>query len=310
MDIVKYPGLAVSEQDLDHAFYYQQGYRWISYQVQNDASTRDFDLARARSFGFTTGVWGVTYSPANFYRDGVLLGTKAKNLGAQHVQTDVEYAAKNTRPGGMKPLINGIRDGGWKGPIHLNTLGAPSNEYDHDFAVDVKSFLDTGGGVIAQAYINVSQDYRPSSCVTYWTRPDVGVPRDKLNLMIAMYNGQSDNPEGGRRVFGEEWAQLLLTAGQGRQFSVWEPRQGIDDDYRALRALTNIPGPIVEEPMGALELRDFLVNKVKLWESSQNVSTALARLTIVRRILFAKDGAWFSIREDIKRLLDQEGVPK
>jgi hypothetical protein len=76
---------------------------------------------------------------------------------------NVELAAKGTLASrGMKPIVDGLRAAGWTGPVNLNTLGPPIDPEENDYELDLASFLETGGGVVTQAYFNETDHFRPS----------------------------------------------------------------------------------------------------------------------------------------------------
>jgi len=280
------------------------GYEWVSYQVQNGPSVRDFDLRPARAAGLSPGVWGVTYEPARFHDDGMRLGLQATKLGAEHVQVDAEMCAKDTRAGrGLSPIIEGLREAGWVGPVHLNTLGAPDNPDVNDYAMDVESFLETGGGVFPQAYFNANDGYRPSLCVRYWTR--VGVPAERLNLTIGLYRSELDQPKPGVRLAGAEWVPLLREAGVARNFSIFMAEYSTAQDLLGLDPLSLVP----PAPTAA-ETRTRIVATAQAWEAAQPRPTPRARITIARRIASPDNtnAKWLSIVEEIVALLDGTGV--
>jgi hypothetical protein len=229
---------------INMTYYAQKGYRWISYQAVNGGTLKNPNLTAAKAAGFDpnvgAGVWGVVYDLSDFHAFGVRLGSQAVALGAQHVIVDAEIVYKNTRPGNQgAPIIQGIRDGGWNGPVHLSTLGAPSNPTVNDFAMDTTSFLNTGGGILPQAYSNETTDYDPVNCKTYWTR--VGVPAGKINYTIGLYSGARG------RISGAEEVQLLNAAGVNRNFSIFLAETALLADVTALEyftggAATNDPG--------------------------------------------------------------------
>jgi hypothetical protein len=237
------PGLLTNEQSpYDLAALVGHGYRWLSFEAVDGTLLYDWNLEPARAAGLSPGVWGVTYGdhdnpdPDVFYRDGLALGRQAIELGAEHVMADIEACAKGTRSNaGLWPYVSGVRDGGWSGPVHLTTLGSPSDPERWDYEIDVDSFLDTGGGVFPQAYYNDYADYLPANCSTYWTR--VGVPAGRLNMMIGLYTGLRG------RIDGEEWVGLLTDAGIGRNLSIFMAQHGTKADWDSLETLTLADDP-------------------------------------------------------------------
>jgi len=222
-----------------------------AFQVQNGGnSPRDFDLGPARNAGCSPGVWGVTYNAADFRRDGETLGKQAVKLGAEHVQMDVEEAAKFTRASrGMKPIVDGIRAGGWAGPVHLNTMGAPDGDGD-DYQVDVQSFLETGGGVISQDYYNESMTFSPFRGVAYWCGK-CGVPKDRYSSMIGLHISAPDKRRPNLRLSGAEWLPLLVSAGIRRNVSIFMTEFATGADLTALDALTLAVSPTIEATWAA-----------------------------------------------------------
>jgi hypothetical protein len=210
------------------------GYRWVSYQGYNGGTEPAIDLSAAKNAGFDpnfgVGIWGVTYGNSNtpdatvFYNDGHRIGEIAVAKGAQHVIIDAEFCLEGTGPTfGAQPIIDGLRAGGWSGPVHLSTFGATSNPNAFTFNMDVKSFLDTGGGVLPQAYSNETPNYDAVNCQTYWTRSgrsptptgDVAVGYDNLNYTIGLYTGALG------RLSGADYVTLLQAANVTTNFSIF-----------------------------------------------------------------------------------------
>jgi hypothetical protein len=220
------------------------GYEWATIQCFNRGPVAlDTDLEYVRAGGFlSVGVWGVVYDVPDFPSFGEQFAAEAVRLGADHCIVDAEMCAKGTRGNrGMKPIIDGMRRGGWAGPVHLSTLGAPSNAIPHggnDFAIDVESYLETGGGVLPQVYYQAYEEYRPDLCADYWEA--CGVPRSRQNPTIDLLaeTGSAKYPTD---YTGAEWAELLAAAGVGRNFSVYMTQFGDDADYEQLEAQTLLP---------------------------------------------------------------------
>jgi hypothetical protein len=239
--IVRSPGFLTVEQqpqpDLTGLVRY--GWEWLAFQLQNGDGVAgggvlpDFDLAPATAAGLKPAAWGVTYTADAFYRDGEALGLQAAVRGARALIVNAEQCAKNTRATrGLAPIVAGIRAGGWRGPVNLCTLGAPTDPDRFDFEVDVASFLETGGGLFVEAYGNAYPCYEPDRCVRYWTR--VGVPIDRLNLMIELA-ADAGQP----RRSGAEWASKLEGSGMGpRQLSGFMAEDLEPGDLAALAPLT------------------------------------------------------------------------
>lgn len=250
------------------------GYEWYSYQVVNPNLSPvliDYDLTNAKNAGMkNVGVWGISYNQADFFRDGKWLGEQAVKLGAQHVMADIEECLKFTRPDrSAQPYINGVRAGGWTGPVHLTTLGAPVNPLVNDYGMDVDSFLQTGGGIFPQEYYNEYVEYRPDLCNLYWTR--IGVDPIRINHMIALYGGIRG------RIDGAGWVSLLQAAGAHRNISVYMAQHGNETDYLALEKFT--------KQVLANTTRTEMVADARRWEAGQPVATPRGRITLARRML-------------------------
>lgn len=219
------------------------GYDWVSYQLINGGAVTGVDI---REYGMLSGfkscgAWGVVYDEVDFYPFGVRFARELVRQGAQHAIVDAEFCAKFTRDGQrMLPIIRGMRDGGWAGPVHLSTLGAPFDARPHgpnDFAMDVKSFLDTGGGVLPQAYFNASSAYRPDLCVDYWVA--CGVPRERVNVTIEL--AVESGTEKAIKIDGAGWDKLLADAGCKRNFSCYMVQHMTKADIAGLAARAKLP---------------------------------------------------------------------
>jgi len=247
------PALLTCVQDpspLSFAMLAAHGWEEAYFQAQNGGNDpRDYDLGLPRQQGIRrASVWGVTYDEdddrnnprgLSFHEQNEILGRQAARLGAEGaVMVDAEQCAKDTRDTrGMAPCIDGLRAGGWAGPVHLCPLGAPSDPLVNDFKVDVRSFLETGGDVYPQAYMHDHAEYDPVLCIDYWTRPIVGVPRDRLNLMVSFSAGDTSHV----RWSGAEWLPRLQAASAGRAISSFMAEFMTDADLRALDPLTLAP---------------------------------------------------------------------
>ncbi len=266
------------------------GYDWITYQVQNGDSTNDVDLAPAKAAGLDAGVWGVSYSQSAFFADGFALGRQALKLGAEHVMMNVELAAKGTLASrGMKPIVDGLRAAGWTGPVNLNTLGPPIDPEANDYELDLASFLETGGGVLTQAYFNETDHYRPSRAARYYTR--VGVPRDKLNLAISIMPAESDKRKAGTILRGARWVPLLKEARLGKAFSIFLAEAVTGADLRALDRVINAPPPKpgtnVDVSGNRAAALERLAASIADWRASglTEESISLQRQTLAWRVL-------------------------
>jgi hypothetical protein len=310
--IISTPGLfTVTAQDYTRcAQLRRHGYAWVAFQAQNDDSLVDHDLNPAKGAGLETAVWGVSYSPDNFGRDGYLLAKQALKLGASHLIMDVEQAAKNTSPGGLKVLVDECRAAGWSYPVHLSTMGPPSSPDVNDYGMDVASFLDTGGGVLTQAYANETDLFTPELAVRYWTR--VGVPRDRLNLTISLYPAEADKQYPGRRYDGQKWVQLLQAAGWGKAISIFMAEAATDTDLDALDAITvEAVLPSVNDAANRRAALAYLKQSVDYYRSSGKLTEAgiaINRQALAWRVLNTSQTG-VNMRA-LRDLLDGAGAPK
>lgn len=314
-DIVPKHGLkTVSEHSLDR---YRQlaayGYSWIAFQAQNDSSTRDYFLQAARDAGLSPGVWGVSYASSNFYRDGYLLGKQAVKLGAEHLTGDIEFAAKDTKASrGLRPFIQGVRDGGWQHPINLNTMGPPATPEFNDYAIDLQSIFETGGAVLTQAYANETDLFTPKAAVTYWSRL---LPLEDLNLTISLYPAEADKQYPGRRLTGAQYVELLKAAGWNKGISIFMAEAMTDDDMRALKEITIAPPPPPQPPdvdtvMNRRVALDRLQESVDYWESIGLTDQTISRQrqTLAWRVLaMPQTKAYMAELDDV---LDSMNAPR
>lgn len=214
MSVVTTPSLLTCVDDHDFAAYKQHGYTAVWYQTWNAGGREYSSAATCHAAGLEVAAWGVIYDQKGFYSDGKSLAESANRLGAKHLMADVEDCLKGTRSTrAATEIIRGVRDGGWSGPVHLTTLGAPQQKPDGtfwDYEFDLDSFLETGGGIFPQAYANQAPTYAPKLCVDYFVG-QLKVPRERLNLMIWLDDKMSAN----------DWLALLEAAQSGVAFSVF-----------------------------------------------------------------------------------------
>lgn len=290
MKIAQHPGLkTVADHSAErlHAFS-AAGFEWITFQAQNGGLTRDFDLGPAKHAGLSAGVWGVTYDASRFRVDGFALGAQAKKLGAEHVTMDVEMAAKQTRATrGMLPIIDGIRAGGWLGPVNLNTMGPPHNPDVNDYEMDLVSFLETGGGVMTQAYFNETNAFHPALAVKYWLR--VGVPAEALNLTVSLYPAEADKEKPGTMIPASEWVKILRdTWSRSRQFSVFMAEAMSLSDMTAFQQLSAPPPDQPSVDVDANRLESIRLNKQTIdhWRRSglSEAAVQIQRQTLSWRV--------------------------
>jgi len=210
------------------------------YQVQNGGNAPvNYDLAVPQRAGLFAGVWGVTYAEDDhnnnprqltFHQQNEILGQQATKLNADAVMVDAEDCLKYTRNfRGAKPMIDGIRSGGWLGPIHLTTLGAPYDPLVDDYVYDLESFLETGGGIFAQAYAQAASSYAPQPTKLYYCER-MGVPVERYNTMIWMDG----------RLTAQAQVDLLKHASTGRAVSVFMTEYASDAEWDVLDSVTKI----------------------------------------------------------------------
>lgn len=218
------------------------GVEGIWYQVQNGGNTpKAYDLSRARQAGMFGGVWGVTYAvddevnnprKLTLYSQNEILGAQAALMHADEVMVDAENVLKKTRAERKaREIIAGLRAGGWKGRVHLTTLGAPLNPLVDDYEMDLLSFIETGGGVWGQAYTQDSSSYRPSTSKTYYVNR-MGVPVQKYNTMIWLDT----------RITPQTHVELLKEAETGRAISVFMTEFGDEPTWSVLDEITRPAG--------------------------------------------------------------------
>jgi len=179
--------------------------------------------------------------------------------------------------------------------------------------MDTQSFLDTGGGILPQAYANEEDESLPELCVRYWTR--VGVPRDRLNLTISLYPAASDKGHPGRRYDGATWVPLLQAAGVKQDFSIFMAEAATDADLEALDVLTTLkplpPEPSVNVAANRLEELRLAKETVDYYRSSGRLTEAgieINRQALAWRVLMTSQtgGNMRAIRD----VLDAAGAPK
>lgn len=250
--MISSPGLLTnSATPGDLASMVAHDYEWISYQVYNNGSLINRDLGPARSAGFrNVGVWGVIDSgdesaseavkTALFYNGGKAFAEQAIRVGADHLMVDSEFSFKFTRSwGGATPLLDGIREGGWEGPVHLTPLGCPSGDVlSNDFEYDTAPLVATGGGIFPQAYYNDFTHLSPERCHTYWTRFHAA---HRINYMIGIGFGIIGP------IPGADWVPLLEAASVERNFCIFLAENCSESDFAGLDALTLTD----EEPAGS-----------------------------------------------------------
>lgn len=288
-------------------FLVEQGFEWATFQCYNPqlyAGVRDFDLAAVKAHGFkNVGVWGVIYSVDDFFKGGQQIGRQAVNLKAEHCIVNAEACMVGTRNDhAAVEIIRGIRDGGWQGSVDLSTYGAPWTPTFNDYAMDIDSFLRTGGTVISQDYFNDAECYDPAYGKLYWTR--MGVRAEKINHCIALYSGARG------RINGPQWVDILKSAGIGRNFSVYQVQDGMMEDYKALSAATKVP--TVPVPETAEEVRAAMIAHAESWLEYQaaviNNPATKSRIRLAKRILQTTEAQRSIVDDPILTALNKAGV--
>lgn len=288
------------------------GFKWASFQCYNPAvygGTKEYDLAAVRAHGFSNvGVWGVLYNQSDFFNGGKQMGQSAVKQGAGHLIVDAEECYKNTRTtqAGWK-IVEGIRAGGYNGPIDLSTLGSPSNPTVNDFGMDTKSFTDTGGSVQPQDYLNDYIEYSPKNSEIYW--PRVGVPRARLNHTVGLYPGHRG------KIDGDQWVTLLKEANVGKNFSVYQVQDTTKADFDALAAYIKIfdalPIPTPPHPSSSSITKAKMIAEAQKWLDSEKPNRhVFSRIRLAKRVLQIPDAQMLNTAPVIKDVLDDAGVPQ
>lgn len=292
-------------------------YEWLSFQVYNphpDFPPEKWNLNPGlkgwQDAGLEAGVWATSYAVANFQRDGKAAALQAKRLGAQHLIADIESCLKDTRSArAAKAYILGCRAGGWTGPVHLTTFGCPSDPLKWDFAMDVESFLETGGGIFPQAYPADGLEYTARNALTYWSREGVNSHPERINVMLSVGNG----PNGRRN--GEQNASMLLEADAagfkvGRRVSVYMAQYARRSDLQALAPWSLKPSAPPPAP-NPEDVRAQIVADADTWLTAVTGVQRLSRLRVTRRIAAMENTTerWGTVREQIAKLLDDAQIP-
>jgi hypothetical protein len=113
--------------------------------------------------------------------------------------------------------------------VHLTTLGAPNNPFVDDYGFDLESFLETGGGIFAQAYAQIVSSYAPQPTKLYFCER-MGVPVDKYNTMIWV----------DYRLTAQDQVNLLKHAATGRAVSIFMTEYGSMEDWNILNEITKV----------------------------------------------------------------------
>jgi hypothetical protein len=212
------------------------GYKWISYQVQNDTQTKDRDLSAARSAGLSPGVWGVSYHAEHLARDAQVLRAIATTTGADHIIFNVEAAFNPA------PYIDVFRS--YDKPKALITLNGILPD------LDTAALVDAGWVIMPEAYLCDAPTLTPD--VVKWYCEREGIPPTHYNLCLGMYKGANG------RITGAEYAYRLGEAGVGNQFSAYMLEHGTLQDYIDLSKHITTPKDVLEK----LKLTNTGINAV------------------------------------------------
>lgn len=281
------------------------GYEWVSFQVYNPAESygiMDFDLNAVKAHGFkNVGVWGVFYDTVDFFNGGKALGAQAVKLHADHCIANAEMCMKNTKIGRLaQPLIKGIRAGGWTGSVDLSTLGAPWNPSVNDYGMDLQSFLETGGTIHSQDYLNDSEGYHPKFAVEYYKH--LGIPESKINHTIALYSGTRG------KITGTQWVTVLDEADVDKNISIYMVQDGQKVDYEGLRQVTT---SIQVKALDSTRTKEAMIALANAWldkEEAESRPQSKSRIREAKRILSSSDLQFKKCRDTIYNALNNAGV--
>lgn len=244
MGVFQTPGLHTDIQDSwPLADLAARGFRWITYQVQNDTLTKERDLRPAKQAGLSPGVWGCSYSQANLARDARVLRQIAEAAGAEHLLFNVEFGHDPT------PYLVELAD--FRGEKALVTLTGETPN------INAAKIAAAGWTIMPEDYLNDQTTTTPA--VSEWYLAREGVPKDQINHTLGMYVGALG------RISGAEYVQKLKEAGVGNNFSLWMLEQADQEQMDALSAHITVPDPVVE-----------LMEKLKL--SNTGINAVLDRL--------------------------------
>jgi hypothetical protein len=212
------------------------GYKWISYQVQNDTQTKNRDLSAAREAGLSPGAWGVSYSRENLVRDAQSLRAQADSVGAEHIIFNVESPFDPT------PFIDVFAS--YAKPKALIYLLGDTEALRTDVLVDA------GWTLMPEVYYNDQETTSPS--VAKWYLDRAQVPETQRNYCLGMYNGLRGT------ISGAEYADLLAEAGITNAFSAYMVEHGTMQDYYDLSRQISTPKELLEK----LKLTNTGINAV------------------------------------------------
>jgi hypothetical protein len=182
----------------------------------------------------------------------------------------------------------------------------------NDYELDLASFLETGGGVLTQAYFNETDHYRPARAVRYFTR--IGVPRDKLNLTISIMPAESDKRKAGTILRGARYVPLLKEARLGKAFSIFLAEAVTVADLRALDKVTQAPPPKpgtnVDASGNRAEALKRLAASIADWRAGglTEESISLQRQTLAWRVLGTAE--WGPRMRALRESLDLAQAPQ
>lgn len=302
-ELLPFGGTGLTYPDLVKA-----GFEWVTYLTYNPQlweGGKGYDLNAVKAHGFkSVGVWGVIYSKNDFYHGGKAIAEMAVALKAQNCMINCEEIYKNTREKHEgKEIINGVRAGGWMGAVSLITYGAPWTPLVNDYAMDEKSFTNTGGSIIPEAYYNESEGYEPIYCKQYLDR--LKIPPKQQNYMLGLYPGRRG------KVIGASWVDLLKKAKIGKNYSIYMIQHLDKSDVNAFAAFNKVPIPPITTAPTAAQTRSKMIDDAKAWLEGTSGSHDTARIKIAQRIVgFGNtDPKWNAVRDTIMRLLDSQDIP-
>lgn len=308
------PGLLTCNQRIDYAKRKAQGYGVMWFQHYNRGARGpldtggDYDFTACRAAGMDAGVWAVVYEDeaANQHQIGVDSARRAVALGAQHLMYDCEPGQGIEWLHDLKPLVNGVQEGGWQGPIHLTPVGAP--EYNPaggfwDYGYDLEPFLVGGGGIFPQCYYYPTAtggrhpNYDASVTLAYY-HGQLAVPKERLNLMIwpntPLPNSNSAEIERDR----------LAAAGMGQQMSVFLEETTQAETFTVLEAISK-PPPSFDPAAARLQAIDLLeqivADQVRRGLTEQQVHNQRAYLSLLP-LKSVQDATWVPRRDGMKQL--------
>jgi hypothetical protein len=269
MDAIATPSLLTVNQRHDYAVYKARGYGIMWHQHYNSGPVGPLDTGGDYKFddcvaaGLDPGVWCVIYQHEDSVRREIARASaaRARDLGAEHLMFDIEYNGFDARA-----IIDGCRDEGWTGAVHLTCLGAPERSPSgpfYDYQYDCASFLATGGGIFPQAYYapyptsGRHPNYAAEITRQYYVG-QLGIPSESVNMMIW--------PNGFNAAEVER--DKLLEAGLGKAMSIFLAETTSEHAYDVLEAITGatVP-PDTDGDIDTVETMAEMAENVRLEQS-------------------------------------------